>query len=76
MRALKTYLWAIAVRKGFFGGQRYWMAVVAVVTAVKVFRRISGSTQDVVYCEELKAGQALVLTHHSDVRRGDKPGKT
>lgn len=73
MRALRRYLWASAVRKGFFGGQRYWMAGLAVVSAVKAFRRLAGGTHDVVYCEELKPGQALVVTHHPDLRFGDEP---
>jgi hypothetical protein len=68
---LGRLLWRTAVRKGFFGGQRSWMTIFAVVGAVKAFRRVAGGTQDLVYREELLPGQALVITHHADVRLGD-----
>ncbi|MDQ3106717.1 MAG: hypothetical protein M3Q68_02805 [Actinomycetota bacterium] len=73
MGALGRLLWRTAVRKGFFGGSRNWMTVFAVIGAVKAFRRVAGGTQDVVYSEELLPGQALIITHHADVRLGDKP---
>jgi hypothetical protein len=65
--------WRTSVRKGFFGGQQTWMTVFAVVGAVKAFRRFAGGTPDVVYTEELAPGQALIITHHADLRLGDKP---
>jgi hypothetical protein len=40
------------------------MTVFLVIGAVKALRRIAGGTQDVVYTEELKPGQSLVITHH------------
>lgn len=72
MRSIARYIWLNAVRKGFFGGQQTWMTVFVVIGATKVLRRVSGSTQEVVYSEELRPGQALVITHHEDVRLGDK----
>ena len=72
MRSIARYAWLLAVRKGFFGGERMWMTVFAVMGATKVFRRIAGNTQDVVYSEVLLPGQALVITHHEDLRLGDK----
>ena len=72
MRSIARYIWLIAVRRGFFGGQRTWMTVFAVMGATKALRRIAGNTQDVVYSEELLPGQALVITHHEDLRLGDK----
>jgi hypothetical protein len=66
-------IWRAAVRKGFWGGQRNWMTVFAVIGTIKAVRRLTGSTQSVVYTEELKPGQALVITHHADVRLGDEP---
>ena len=65
-------IWRASVRKGFFGGQQTWMTVFAVLGAVKAFRRFAGSTPDLVYSEELAPGQALVITHHADLRLGDK----
>jgi hypothetical protein len=49
------------------------MTVFAVIAAVKAVRRVSGSTQKVVYTEELKPGQALLITHHADLQLGDEP---
>ncbi len=72
MKALSRFIWLNAVQKGFFGGQRSWMTVFAVVGTVKVFRRVAGGTQDLAYREELKPGQALVITHHGDLRLGDE----
>ena len=66
-------LWRASVRKGFFGGQRLWFTIFAVSGAVKVFRRFSGSTPDIVYAEPLAPGEALLITHHADVLHGDKP---
>ncbi|HUP84782.1 MAG TPA: hypothetical protein VM143_03850 [Acidimicrobiales bacterium] len=66
---LKGILWRAAVRKGFWGGQRSWMTLFAVIATAKALRRISGRTQSVVYTEELLPGQALVITHHDGLRR-------
>ena len=70
---LQGIIWRAAVRKGFWGGQRNWMTVFAVIAAVKAVRRLAGSTQEVVYTGELKPGQALMITHHADIRLGDEP---
>jgi hypothetical protein len=69
---LGRLIWRTSVRKGFFGGQQTWMTVFAVIGAVKAFRRFAGGTPDLVYSEELAPGQALVITHHADLRLGDK----
>lgn len=70
---LGNILWLTAVRKGFFGGQRLWFTIFVTAGAVKVFRRFSGSTPDIVYNEPLGPGEALLITHHADVLHGDKP---
>jgi hypothetical protein len=70
---LSGVIWRAAVRKGFWGGQRNWMTIFAVIAAVKAVRRVAGSTQSVVYTEELRPGQALVITHHADLHLGDEP---
>ena len=61
-----TFLWRNAVQKGLFGGNRRWATVFMVVGAVKLFRRVAGSVPETVYCEELKPGEALVITHLAD----------
>lgn len=70
---MTAILWRTAVRKGLLGGQRNWMTVFTIIAAVKIFRRLTGATSDVVYTGELPAGQALLITHHGDVRHEDVP---
>jgi hypothetical protein len=66
-------IWRAAVRNGLWGGQRHWMALFAVLGTVKIVRRLAGSVSEVVYSEKLEPGQALVITHHADLRLGDEP---
>jgi hypothetical protein len=66
-------IWRAAVRNGLWGGKRNWTALFAVLATVKVVRRLAGSVQEVVYSEKLEPGQALVITHHGDLRLGDEP---
>ena len=73
MGFLGRLIWRTSVRKGFFGGQQTWMTLFAVIGAVKAFRRFAGGTPDVVYTEPLAPGQALIITHHADLRLGDEP---
>jgi hypothetical protein len=63
-----------AIAKGLFGGSRFWMAVLGVIWARRVWRRLAGSTMDPVYREELRPGQALIITHHADQFHGDRMG--
>lgn len=65
-------VWRAALRRGLFGGSRFWMVVFAGIAAARVFRRLSGSEPDTVYCEALAPGQALLVTHHADQLLGDK----
>ena len=60
-----SFLWRQATRKGFFGGDRRWMAVFAVLGAAKLVRRASGSGRaaEPVYRTELKPGEALTIRH-------------
>ena len=66
-------VWRAAVRNGLWGGQRHWMTLFAVLATVKVVRRLTGSVQEVVFTEELKPGEAFIITHHADLRLGDEP---
>ncbi|MBW3614240.1 MAG: hypothetical protein KY439_02895 [Actinobacteria bacterium] len=67
-----AYLWAAAIRRGLLGGSRPWMAILAVAGTLRLIRRLSGSEPETVYREELKAGQALIVTHHRKQRLGDE----
>ena len=66
-------LWRASVRNGVWGGQSRWLTVFAVLATVKVVRRLAGSVQEVVFSQELKPGEAFVITHHADLRLGDEP---
>ena len=66
-------IWRAAVRNGLWGGRRHWTTLFAVLATVKLVRRLAGSVQEVVYSEKLEPGQALVITHHGDLRLGDEP---
>ncbi len=66
------YLWMLAIRRGLLGGSRPWMTILAVVAALRLIRRISGSEPETVCCEKLKPGQALIVTHHRRRRGGDE----
>lgn len=64
-------LWRNALRRGLLGGNRTWMTVFAILGIAKVVRRLSGSEPEVVYCEPLRRGEGLVITHLADERLGD-----
>ena len=65
-------IWRMARRRGLLGGSRVWMTVFAAIATARLFKRLAGSEPDTVYCEELKPGEALILTHHADQRLGDE----
>ena len=48
--------------KGLLGGSRAWTLLWGVLFARKVFKRFFGDKPEVVYCEELPDGQALVIS--------------
>jgi len=60
-----------AIAKGLFGGSRFWMAVLGVIWARRLFKRLAGSNLEPVYREELLPGQALLITHHADQTHAD-----
>ncbi|MDP9464325.1 MAG: hypothetical protein M3P52_06860 [Actinomycetota bacterium] len=50
-----------ALYKGLLGGSRGWMAVGAVVWGPRLVKKTLGRTEQIVFSEELKPGQALRL---------------
>ncbi len=69
---MARYFWALAIRRGLVGGSRPWMTILAVVGLARLVKRMSGSIPETVYCEPLRPGQALIVTHHRDRRQGDE----
>lgn len=54
------------VRIGFargIGGSRAWLAVGVTAGGLRLARRALKREADVVYCEELRPGQSLVVRH-------------
>ncbi|MGH9180852.1 MAG: hypothetical protein ACRD0Q_04145 [Acidimicrobiales bacterium] len=56
-------------RKGFLGGSRAWTVVGGAALGLRALRRLAARTPKVVYCEELAAGQSLVITAEPPGRR-------
>lgn len=60
---MKRLLFAQAVRKGFLGTSRFWTVVGTLGVAMKVLRRITSDEPEVAFCEELRPGQSLLISH-------------
>lgn len=56
------------LRRGLLGGSPFWLVVGALVGALRLIRRLTGSGPQVVYREELAPGQSLVISHAADPR--------
>jgi hypothetical protein len=52
-------------RKGVLGSSRGWMAVWVTLAGLRLLRRVTRKEPDVVYREELKPGETLVIAHES-----------
>lgn len=63
MSALGGRLLGLALRRGLFGGSRAWTVVATLGLAMKLLRRISRSEPEVAFREELRPGQALLISH-------------
>ena len=54
------------VRIGFargIGGSRAWLTVGVVAGGLRMLRKMAKREADVVYCEELRPGQSMVIQH-------------
>lgn len=56
-------LLARAFRKGLLEGSRFWTVVGTLGLAMKVLRKITKDEPEVVFCEELRPGQTLLISH-------------
>lgn len=56
-----------ALYSGLLGGSRNWTIVWGVLAGVKLLKRITGDTTEVVFREKLAPGEAFVI------RNGERP---
>lgn len=54
------------VRRGLLGGSRTWLVVGGAAFAVRLLRKLAGSEEQVVYREELRPGEAVVVANGRD----------
>lgn len=54
------------IRRGLLGGSRPWMVVGAVGLVLRVARKFAGNEPEVVFRDELKPGEAVVVAHDRD----------
>lgn len=50
-------------RKGVLGGNRAFLVVWLVLTGIKLMKHLTGDEKQVVYSEELRPGEKLLITH-------------
>lgn len=60
---MRRYLFALALRRGFLGGSRFWTGVGTLSIAMSVLRRIVKEKPEVAFSAELKPGQSLLISH-------------
>ena len=51
------------LRKGVLGGSRPWLVLGGVGLLLRVLKKLGGSEPEVVYCEELPVGSAIVIAN-------------
>ena len=56
------YLYRRAQLKGLLGGSRPWTVLWVVILAARILRRLTKDKPDVVYSEELRPGETLVIS--------------
>ena len=60
---MRRYLMSRAVARGFLGGSRFWTVLGTLGVAMRVLKKVMRSEPEVVYCERLRPGQSLVISH-------------
>jgi hypothetical protein len=61
-----SYLRRRAQLRGLIGGARGWTILWAVLTGARVLKRLVQEEPKVVYTEELRPGQAIVIAHEDE----------
>ena len=62
-KSKKGFLYRRAQMKGLLGGSKGWTILWAVLFGKRVLKRLAGNEPEVVYSEELRPGEALVIRH-------------
>lgn len=63
---MRRLLLGRAIRRGFLEGNRFWTVVGTLGIAMKVLRKLTRDEPEVAFCEELRPGQALLISHDRD----------
>ena len=59
------FLLRTGIRRGVLGGRKSWQVIAAVGLVLRVLKKMGGREEKVVFSEELKPGQSLVITHET-----------
>ena len=65
---MRRLLLGRAIRKGFLEGNHFWAVVGTLGIAMKVLRRLTRDEPQVAFCEELRPGQSLLISHDRDAK--------
>ena len=63
MQKLLRMMLRNGLTRGVLGGSRPWLVLGGIAAGMRVLRKIAGSEPQVVYSEELKAGETVVIAH-------------
>ena len=63
MSGLSRYLLRQGWRRGIQGGSRPWLLAGAAALVLTALGRLTGREEEVVYREELRPGESLVIRH-------------
>lgn len=63
MTWLSRFLLRQGWRRGVQGGSRPWLVAGVAALALAALQRLAGKEEDVVYREELHAGESIVIEH-------------
>ncbi len=69
---LRRFLLRAGLLRGLLGGSRGWLAVGATAAGLGMLKRAVTKEPEVVYEEDLAAGQTLVISHLPSPPRGSR----
>lgn len=65
-----NYLRRQGFARGVMGSSRGWLAFWILLTALRMVRKAAGRREEVVYREELRPGERILIRHY---RESDRP---
>jgi hypothetical protein len=51
-------------RRGILQGSRPWLLAGGVALGVRVVKKLTGAEEKIVYSEQLRPGETLIIAHH------------